>query len=69
MKVIATEYDGAFTISLEAEDLKDASFITRVAIGAKKEMASRISNAYRDGNFGMHIRFVKKKNASFMIGK
>lgn len=51
MKITLTEHEGCFAFSMEAEGLRDAALLTRLAINKTKELRSLDVFANPDGSF------------------
>lgn len=67
MKILTTEYEGCFSIELEAENMEDASFITRFGTNSTKELRSVSAYASKSGGFSCSVVIAKHRKADSQI--
>lgn len=71
MKAEVDEYDGCFSIILEAETLAEAAIVVRMGINATKELRCVDALATRNGDNPIYVAIVigKRKQSESGIGR
>lgn len=67
MKFNLVEYDGCFSLDMEAETLEDAAQIMRFKMNAKKEIRSINASAHKGGKIYGYIVLGKIRNVRSSI--
>ena len=69
MKFTLEEYEGCFSLNMQAETMAEAATLVRFGMNTTKELRSCSASAHKDGTFTAYVVVAKHRRACESVPK